>query len=653
MSLLRIRDLHLAFGGPELLSGASLTLEKGERVCLVGRNGTGKSTLLKIVSGQIKPDEGQVEMSPGTRIAWLEQEVPRDAGGSIYDMVASGLGELGQLLKRFHELTEAMAHGDEQAFSRLEKVQQALDAQDGWGLQTRVESTLSTLSLNGDAAFEEQSGGVKRRVLLARALVQEPDILLLDEPTNHLDIESIAWLEEFLLQFRSAVLFITHDRAFLSRLATRIIDLDRGQLTSWPGNYQTYLQRKAEHLEAEAAEWARFDKKLSQEEAWIRQGIKARRTRNEGRVRALQDMRKERAQRRERQGTMKATVQHAEQSGKKVVEAKHIEVKFEGRTIIRDFSTLILRGDRIGIIGPNGIGKSTLIQVLLGKLKPDADSVEGSVKGSVELGTLVEVAYFDQLRSQLNEEQSVRENVGQGRDTVTINGQDKHIIGYLQDFLFSPERARTPVKALSGGERNRLLLAKLFTQPANLLVMDEPTNDLDIETLELLEELVDQFQGTLLLVSHDRQFINNIVTSTFVFEGDGHINEYVGGYDDWLRQRPAQLNESNAPKAKTDKSEKASQQNTKQAETKAGKAANASLKKLSYKDQRELDALPQVIEQLEQALTTLHQQLADPELYQSAPDQVSELTRQAEQKEQELETAFERWEALEALRNGA
>ncbi|MEE2731522.1 MAG: ATP-binding cassette domain-containing protein [Pseudomonadota bacterium] len=632
MSLLRLRDIHLAFGGPELLNGTHLNLEKGERVCLVGRNGTGKSTLLKVISGQIKPDDGQIEMSPGTRIAWLEQEVPQGTGGSVYDVVASGLGKVGELIQQYHHLTEELANGSEAAFNRLESVQKALEAEDGWALQQRVEATLSKLSLDGEVAFEAQSGGVKRRVLLARALVQEPDILLLDEPTNHLDIESIAWLEEFLLGYKNCVLFITHDRSFLSRLATRIIDLDRGQLTSWPGSYQTYLQRKAEALEAEAAEWERFDKKLAQEEVWIRQGIKARRTRNEGRVRALQAMRKDRAQRRERQGTMNATIQQAEISGKKVIEAKHINVSFNGRPIIQDFSTLILREDRIGIIGPNGVGKSTLIQALLGKLTPDS--------GTVELGTNVEIAYFDQLRAQLDEELSVRENVSQGSDTITVNGQNKHIMGYLQDFLFSPERARTPVRALSGGERNRLLLAKLFTQPSNLLVLDEPTNDLDIETLELLEELVDQYQGTILLVSHDRAFLNNIVTSSIVFEGNGKLAEYVGGYDDWLRQRPkadpTPVSEKKSPDTQADTPTKP--------QAKPGK-------KLSYKDQRELESLPQTIESLEQKLESAHQQLADPSLYQQAQEQIAELKQQAEQLERELESAFERWEHLESLKN--
>lgn len=630
MPLIRLRDLHLAFGGPELLSGASLTLDKGERVCLVGRNGTGKSTLLKIISGQIKPDTGVVEATPGIRIAWLEQEVPQDARGTVFEVVASGLGQVGDLIKQYHHLLEAVSHGDDKAFADLEQVQKQLEDKDGWQLQQRVDTALSKLDLNGDVEFLAQSGGVKRRVLLARALVQEPDILLLDEPTNHLDIESINWLEEFLLQYRNAVLFITHDRAFLRKLATRIVDLDRGKLTDWPGDYDNYLRRKEEVLHAEALEWERFDKKLSQEEVWIRQGIKARRTRNEGRVRALEAMRLERSKRRERQGNMKATLQQAEASGQKVIEAKHISVSFDGRPIVSDFSTVILRGDRIGIIGPNGVGKSTLIQTLLGQRKPDS--------GNVTLGTNVEVAYFDQLRAQLDENMNVRENVGGGRDTVTINGQQKHIMGYLQDFLFSPDRAHTPIRQLSGGERNRLLLAKLFTKPSNLLVMDEPTNDLDIETLELLEEIVTQYQGTILLVSHDRQFLNNIVTSTFVFEGNGVINEYVGGYDDWLRQRkPAVIapstKEMPAPKTepKTD-----------------GKPTAAAKKKLSYKEQKELETLPQTIEKLEQELAQLHQQLSDPGLYQQGAAAVQALQAKTSATEKALETAFERWAELDS-----
>ena len=628
MPLLRLRDIHLAFGGPELLNGAELTLEKGERVCLVGRNGAGKSTLLKIIGGQIPPDSGTIEWSSSARVAWLAQEVPRDTQGTIFDVVASGLGEVGQLLHQYQLLTEAVAAGDEQAFSRLEHVQRELEANDGWQLQQQVEQTLSRLDLPADAAFENQSGGLKRRVLLAQALVQQPDVLLLDEPTNHLDIEAIAWLEEFLVGFPEAVLFITHDRAFLGKVATRILDLDRGQLTSWPGDYANYLQRKQEVLAAEEAQWQRFDKKLAQEEVWIRQGIKARRTRNEGRVRALQAMRKERSQRINRQGNMSANLQQAELSGKKVIAAEHLQLAFGDKTIINDFSTLILRQDRIGIIGPNGVGKSTLLRILLGQLEPDS--------GTLELGTNIKLAYFDQLRSQLNETATVRENVGQGRDTVEINGQSKHIIGYLQDFLFTPERAQTPVNALSGGERNRLLLAKLFAQPANLLVLDEPTNDLDIETLELLEEIIAGFSGTLLIVSHDRQFLNNVVTSTIVFEAPGVIKEYIGGYDDWLRQR-----------SKPEKTKTSGAATQAQAPHQQTKGPTTKPKKLSYKDQRLLEQLPQQIEQLEAKVAQLHESLADPTLYQKDPMKANEISQEMEQLNSELETKYRLWDELE------
>lgn len=640
MSLIRLRDLHLAFGGPQLLSGASLTLDKGERICLVGRNGTGKSTLLKIISGQIKPDEGVVEVQPGIKIAWLEQEVPQDARGTVFDVVASGLGRVGEYIQRYHHLLDDVAHGDEKAFAELEQVQKQLEAHDGWQMEQRVETALSKLDLKGDVEFLAQSGGVKRRVLLARALVQEPDILLLDEPTNHLDIESIQWLEEFLLQYRNGVLFITHDREFLRKLATRIVDLDRGKLSDWPGDYDNYLRRKAEVLHAESLEWERFDKKLSQEEVWIRQGIKARRTRNEGRVRALEAMRSERAQRRERQGNVKASIQQAESSGQKVIEAENISVAFDGKAIFTDFSTVILRGDRIGIIGPNGVGKSTLIQTLLGQRKPDS--------GKVTVGTNVEVAYFDQLRAQLDENMNVRDNVGGGRDTVTINGQQRHIMGYLQDFLFSPDRAHTPIRSLSGGERNRLLLAKLFTKPSNLLVLDEPTNDLDIETLELLEEMVSQYQGTILLVSHDRQFLNNIVTSSFVFEGNGVINEYVGGYDDWLRQRKPVQSAQSAAKETPTLQGKSKESAPAPKATATPAAAAKPRKKLSYKEQRELETLPQTIEKLEQEIAALTAQLSDPNLYQPGNTKAGDLQSRLAATEQELEAAFARWAELDS-----
>ncbi|MDX1693789.1 MAG: ATP-binding cassette domain-containing protein, partial [Ketobacteraceae bacterium] len=498
-------------------------------------------------------------------------------------------------------------------------------------------TTLSRLSLDGDLRFLSLSGGLKRRVLLARALVQDPDLLLLDEPTNHLDIDAIQWLEGFLQQYTGALLFISHDRAFIKNLANRIVDLDRGKLSSWEGSYDNYLRRKEEALHAEEKERERFDKKLSQEEAWIRQGIKARRTRNEGRVRALKAMRSEYAQRRQTLGKANLTSNAAEKSGKQVIEAEHISYQYDGTPIVKDFSTLILRGDKIGIIGPNGVGKSTLLKLLLGKLEPQS--------GRVRLGTNLEVAYFDQLRDQLDETRSVRDNVGEGSDTVTINGQSKHVIGYLQDFLFTPERANTPVSALSGGEKNRLLLARIFTRPSNVLVLDEPTNDLDIETLELLEEMVTNYPGTVLLVSHDRDFINNVVTSTLAFEGNGVIREYVGGYDDWLRQRPSPAQAGNRKP-----SDKAAEKPTESAGKKVPDKPQPKARKLSYKEIRELEALPQQIEDLETEQSELHEKLADPRLYQDQPQNVQALQDRLAVVESELEQAFERWEALEALK---
>jgi len=529
MSLITLRDATLSFGAAPLLDHVNFTLERGERVCIVGRNGEGKSTLLKVVEGLLQPDSGEVARTSGLRTASLPQEVPTGLAGSVFGVVASGLGEIAAILTRYHELSEACAQGDTALLDALNQAQEQLDAGGGWSLNTRVEQMLSRLALDGDEEFARLSGGRKRRVLLARALVGEPDILLLDEPTNHLDIGSITWMEEFFRGYPGALLFITHDRSFLQALATRIVELDRGALRDFPCSHAQYLERKQQMLDAEAQASALFDKKLAQEEVWIRQGIKARRTRNEGRVRALQDLRSERAARRERSGNVQMALSEAERSGKLVLEAANISLTLGGRRIIDDFSTTVMRGDRIGLIGDNGAGKTTLVRALLGQLPLDA--------GSIRQGTRLEVAYFDQLRAQLDLEKSVAENVVQGSDFIEVNGSRKHVLAYLQDFLFSPQRARTPVKALSGGERNRLLLARLFTRPANLLVMDEPTNDLDVETLELLEELLLNYSGTLLLISHDRAFLNNVVGSTWVFEGDGKIREYVGGYDDWLRQR--------------------------------------------------------------------------------------------------------------------
>lgn len=625
MTLLRLADVNVSFGAAPLLDHANFQIERGERVCLVGRNGSGKSTLLKVIAGDIGVDDGVIQRMSGLRIGALPQDVPPELDGRIFAVTADGLGEIGALLAKHQELSQQLAAGDSCCLEELGAVQHALDAADAWTLEPRVEQVLTRLELDPNQSFSALSGGLKRRVLLARALVTEPDLLLLDEPTNHLDIEAINWLEGFLLDFPGALMFVSHDRRFLQRLATRIVELDRGQLTSYPGNYDTYLARKAAALEAESNQNALFDKRLAQEEVWIRQGIKARRTRNEGRVRALQAMREERRQRREQQGTAKLTVQEAERSGRLVVEAEGVCYNVAGRLLIKNFSTTILRGDKVGIIGPNGAGKTTLIRLLLGAQAPDT--------GRIRVGTRLEVAYFDQLRHQLDEEKSVVDNVAEGSDTVIVNGKPKHIIGYLQDFLFAPDRSRTPVKALSGGERARLLLAKLFTRPANLLVLDEPTNDLDVETLELLEDLLIEFTGTVLLVSHDRAFLDNVCTNIIAFEGGGVVNDYVGGYEDWLRQRTVAAPE---PAVKQP------------SPVKPRPRPAAARQKLGYREQRELESLPQRIEELEAEIAMLQTQLADPALYRERPDDVATATAQLELREQELENAYIRWEALEA-----
>ena len=629
MSLITLQNISLSFGSPPLLDNLDLSIDQGERICLIGRNGEGKSTLMKLIAGELAADEGQVRKRGGVRIARLTQEVPRGYAGTVFELVADGLGELAGLVKRYHHLCVELAEGSgEAAMQRLSSVQQEMEAAGGWQLEQQAGQVISRMQLDPDAAFESLSGGMKRRVMLARALVGDPDLLLLDEPTNHLDIESIAWLEEFLLGWKGSLLFVTHDRAFLRRLATRILELDRGHLSDWPGDYDNYLRRKAEMENAEAQENARFDKKLAQEEVWIRQGIKARRTRNEGRVRQLQAMRERARQRRRKQGSARLELNNAERSGKLVCEAEEISYSWEGKPIVRDFSTTILRGDRIGIIGPNGCGKSTLLNLLLGKLQPET--------GTIRLGTKVEVAYFDQLRAQLDEEATVIDNVGGGRDSVTVNGRQKHIIGYLQDFLFPPARARQPVKSLSGGERNRLLLAKLFTRSANLLVLDEPTNDLDVETLELLEELLLDFDGTLLLVSHDRAFLDNVVTSTLVFEGEGRVNAYVGGYSDWLAQR--------------EKQQQAEAEKPVQREKTARTKRRSSPARLSYKEERELDSLPETIEALEAEKEEVEQSLADPGLYRSDPETVKVLTCRVREIGDALENCYQRWDELEAKR---
>lgn len=624
MPLLQLRQVDYSVGGPLLLDGIEFTLEANERVCVVGRNGAGKSTLMKLIAGDIKPDDGVIQIEGGTRVARLAQEVPQATAGSVFDVVAQGLGELGTWLAQFHHLSHALdVPGNT---DKLAAVQSRIEAAHGWDLDRRVGDVLQRLDLPEDLDFAALSGGMKRRVLLAQALVQAPDVLLLDEPTNHLDIESIAWMEDFLKQFRGSIVFITHDRSFLRALATRIVEIDRGKLTSWPGDYDNYLRRREERLHAEAQENARFDKLLAQEEVWIRQGIKARRTRDEGRVRRLKQMRVDRMQRRELGGNARMELADAARSGKRVVEAKNVYFAFERRPMVVNFSCNIQRGDRIGIIGPNGSGKTTLLQLLLGERAPD--------RGEIQLGTNLEIAYFDQHRVQLRDDLNALDNVAEGREYIELNGTRKHVIGYLQDFLFTPERARAPITALSGGERNRLLLAKLFSKPSNLLVMDEPTNDLDVETLELLEDILTDYSGTLLLVSHDRAFIDNVVTSTFVLEGEGRVAEYVGGYADWLRQRPT-------PRTK------AAAAASKQAASAVVAEPPAAKRKLSYKDQRELEQLPARIEQLETTIAEMGAAMNDPAFFQQQPSAIVAANQRLADLQADLDKAYARWGELE------
>ncbi|SIO23436.1 ATP-binding cassette, subfamily F, uup [Singulisphaera sp. GP187] len=591
MALLSLRDVSLAFGGPRLLDQVSIQVERGERLCLLGRNGEGKSTLLRVIEGELQADEGEVIRQQGLRIARLPQEVPRAKEKTVAEEVSGGLDDPGH------------------------------------GVDYRVDTIISRMGLDPDARFEALSSGMKRRVLLAKALVAEPDILLLDEPTNHLDIESIRWVEDFLLRFGGTLIFVTHDRVFLERLATRIVELDRGALHDWACDYPTFLLRREEVLNAESKQNALFDKRLAQEEVWIRKGVEARRTRNEGRVRALKAMRDARQRRRERSGAAKMQVQEADRSGSLVIEAKGASAGYGDRTVIRDLTTTIMRGDKVGIIGPNGSGKTTLIRLLLGQSEPQA--------GTVRQGTNLEVAYFDQLKATIDEEKTVQENVSDGYDTITINGQSRHIIGYLQDFLFPPERSRSLARVLSGGERSRLLLAKLFTKPSNVLVLDEPTNDLDIETLELLESLIVEYQGTVLMVSHDRAFLNDVVTSTLAIEADGQVKEYDGGYDDYLRQRPTEK--------PADPKERASSTPTKE------NAPPERPRKLNGKERRELDDLPKRIHQLEEAQRALHETMADPAFYRKDGGEIAVAKEQLETLERDLALAYERWETLEAL----
>jgi ATP-binding cassette subfamily F protein uup len=628
MALLGMQGVSIAFGGPPILDDANLSIESGERVCLLGRNGAGKSTIMKLLDGTMLPDSGSVVRQTGVSVTRLEQEVPSDVEGSTFDVVAAGLGEAGRLLARYHDASHRVAaSNDDSALRELDRLHRALDAAGAWEMQTRVDTVLSHLGLDPDAPFAQASGGRKRQTLLARALVRQPDVLLLDEPTNHLDIEAIEWMESFLIDRGITLLFVTHDRAFLRRLATRIVELDRGRLVEWGTDYDTYLERKSGALAAEQKEWQEFDKKLAKEEVWIRTGIQARRTRNEGRVRALEALRVERSQRRERTGTVKLQAQEAERSGKLVVEARHVSFAYGSKQIVDDLSTTITRGDRVGLIGPNGSGKTTLLRLLLGELPPDS--------GTIRLGTNIELAYFDQLREQLDPARSVFDSIADGADFVEVGGSRRHVHGYLEDFLFPPDRARTPVRALSGGERNRLLLARLFTRTFNLLVLDEPTNDLDIETLDLLEELLLEFTGTLLVVSHDRAFLDNVVTSTLVMEGAGHVGEFVGGYSDWVRQRapkPVATRQSDTPKHTAP----------------PPKSKPAKPRKLSFKESAELATLPDRIDELERERQSLYESLADPAVLRDGAAVVDVKARLAAL-EQELDAAVQRWEALETI----
>ncbi|MFA0047657.1 ABC transporter ATP-binding protein [Vibrio sp. 10N.261.51.F11] len=634
MALLTIHNGQLAFGDHPLLDRADFALQENERVCLVGRNGAGKSTLMKILSGNIIMDDGKMQITQDVVVSRLEQDPPRNEQGTVYDYVAGGLAEIGEQLKIYHDLLDLIGTDpSEKNLNRLTRVQEQLDHANAWRFEDRVSNVLAALKLTAETKLTDLSGGWQRKAALARALVCDPDVLLLDEPTNHLDVATIEWLEGFLKDFRGSIIFISHDRAFIKSMATRIVDLDRGKLSSFPGDYENYLVEKEEALRVEEMQNAEFDKKLAQEEVWIRQGIKARRTRNEGRVRALKKLREERLNRREVQGKAVIQIDDGQRSGKIVFEAENLNFGFEGKEIVKDFSFNIMRGDRIALIGPNGCGKSTVLKLLLDQLKPDS--------GRLHCGTKLEVAYFDQYREILDPEKSVIDNLADGKQEVTVGGRERHALSYLQDFLFSPKRARTPVKALSGGEKNRLLLARIFLKSNNLLILDEPTNDLDIETLELLEDLLANYQGTLLLVSHDRQFVDNTVMTSWIFEGNGVIEEFVGGYHDAQQQRKQALEYRQVEKPS--KPEKVVEETPKTAPVKAKP------KKLSYKLQRELEALPMRLEELETQIETLQEEVNDPSFFSKSVEQTQPVLDKLSAAEQELEVAFERWEELEAL----
>ncbi|MCX8574076.1 MULTISPECIES: ABC transporter ATP-binding protein [unclassified Gilliamella] len=636
MSLINLTNAYLSFSDAPLLDHIDMSIEANERVCLVGRNGAGKSTLLKVLNKEVPLDEGQIIYENNVVVSRLQQDPPRDIQGNVFDFVAEGLKEQAQLLRDYYDLSHRIEQDpSESNLSKLAKLQEQLDQQNGWQLDNRIRNVISSLSLDGDALLSSLSGGWLRKAALAKALVCQPTVLLLDEPTNHLDIETIKWLEEFLKSFNGSIVFISHDRSFIRQMATRIIDLDRGKVASWGGDYDSYLVGKEEALRVEELQNAEFDKKLAQEEVWIRQGIKARRTRNEGRVRALKAMRQEHSQRRQVMGSAKMQIEEALRSGKIVFELDNVSYQVADKLLVKDFTVQVLRGDKIALIGPNGIGKTTLLKLMLGNLQPTS--------GSVHCGTKLEVAYFDQYRLELDPEKTVMDNLAEGKQEVMVNGRSRHVLGYLQDFLFPPKRARTPVRALSGGERNRLLLAKLFLKPSNLLVLDEPTNDLDIETLELLEELVNDYQGTVLLVSHDRQFVDNVVTQCWFFEEQGHIGIYAGGYTDALQQqqqaKPVSVNKNTAP-VKSD--EKAVTAETKMPEAKKKV-------KLSYHEQRELAQLPSQIEQLELAIADLQAQIGHSDFFNQPHEVTSPILTDLANKEAELEAVFARWEALESL----
>jgi ATP-binding cassette subfamily F protein uup len=630
MSLIRLDDISIEFGDVPLLTRASFTVEPGERICLIGRNGAGKSTLLKIITGQITPDSGEIHYQQHLRISQLEQALPGAIERKVSDVVREGLSEQQTLIDQFNELSQQSM--DKQGLKELEQLQAQIDAGGGWQVDKQVETIISQLDLPADKTLAELSGGWRRRVALGKALVSNPDLLLLDEPTNHLDISTIEWLEHKVRGYQGSVIFITHDRSFLQKLATRIVEIELGNLISWPGSFQNYLKLKEQAIEEETTRNALFDKRLAEEEVWIRQGIKARRTRNEGRVRALEAMRVQREQRAKRQGKAKISVETSEQSGRKVIEARSISHSYSGQQLINNIKIKIRRGDRIGLIGNNGVGKSTLLKILLGHIEPD--------EGSVKLGTNLEIGYFDQIHRELETDKTIAENVGNGKEYIKINGKDRHIIGYLRNFLFAPKRAMTPVSALSGGERNRVLLAKLFSQPSNLLILDEPTNDLDVEMLEVLEEQLIQYQGTLIIVSHDREFLDNVVTSVLVFEEDGQIQEYIGGFSDWAKRGKGLkiADTQDHPSGHIVDSDM------------TNNAQKKDQGKLSYKYQRELDALPALIDQLEKDIATLEEKTANPDFYNKDYSETQPVLDELGEKQKALDTAAERWIELEEMK---